>query len=365
MDTLDRIREIMQEKGLSQVQLADKSGLAKGTLSRILNGKQELKPNTIEKIANALEVSFYDVAESLDDDSARFQVAGYIDYCGDIVRIKSLKDLKKQVADIEHLQSLFKVKQTKLPKQKPIQLSDIDFTHWETIDATKTEVKSFKSGVDIVDGDTFDIGNMCSGYPFYLNGEKFLNSEAAYIAGMFCRDTKQHIEIQRKLQANDDGYAAKKQIRMRNQNIAVPKESWEKYNVEWMKYVVWSKCKTNEDFAKKLMAVPETAMIVENSTGMTGATAQFWGCFNKPLSELREAKEKKYKMENPKAKKEDLNVEKNKWTNYGVWEGVDCMGKILKACSLCLIHGTELPVDYSKLNKAKIHLFGKLLKFPE
>lgn len=365
MDAIKNIREIMQEQGLTQAQLADRAGIANGTLSRILNGKQNLQPNTLQKIAAALNVSFYELDETKDDTDSRFQVAGYIDFCGDIVRIRSLKDLKKQVADIEHLQTLFKIKQAKLPKQKAIQLSDIDFVKWETIDATKSEVKSFKSGQDIVDGEKFNIGNMCPGYPFLLNGEPFYNSEAAYIAGMFCNNTPQHIKIQRDLQQNQDGYAAKKQIRMRNQNIAVAKDKWEKYNVEWMKYVVWQKCKTNPDFAAVLKSVPETALIIENSTGMTGITAQFWGCFNKPLSELRDAKEKKFKMENPKAKKEDLNVERNKWTNYGVWEGVDCMGKILKACSICLNNGIELPIDYAKLNKAKIHLFGMLLTFPE
>ena len=360
---VQRILEILGEQGITKTQLAEKSGLALGTISRILNGKQELKIETLNKISDALGVSMYEIQDTEADSSARFRIAGYLDYCGEIVRIKSLKDLKAQVKKIEILEEYFKFKEKKLPPQKPVAIDDIDYSRWESIDATQTEVRSFKSGTDIIEGETFDIGNMCSGYPFFLNGEPFNNSEAAYIAGKFSNNTEQHIRIQRLLQENNDGYAAKKIIRMRNENIARTKEDWETFNVEYMKYVVWQKCKTNKDFAKKLKSVPLTALIVENSTGMTGDTAQVWGCFNKPLMDLRDAKEKKLKMETHKANKEALNVEKNKWNRFGVWEGRNLMGKILKACSICLINCEEMPIDYDLLRSKKIHLFGELLTF--
>lgn len=360
---VQRILEVLNEQGITKTQLAEKSGLALGTISRILNGKQELKAETLNKIADALGVSSYELRDTETDSKARFKVAGYLDYCGDIYRIKSLKDLKAQVKKIETLEEGFRFKEKKLPTQKPVALADIDFNRWESIDATQIEVRSFKSGTDIVEGEPFDIGNMCGGYPFLLNGEPFNNSEAAYIAGKFSNNTEQHIKIQKLLQENNDGYAAKKKIRMRNENIARTKEDWETFNVEYMKYVVWQKCKTNKDFAKKLKSVPITALIVENSTGMTGETAQVWGCFNQPLMDLRDAKEKKLKMENPKASKEALNVEKNKWNRFGVWEGRNLMGKILKACSICLINSEELPIDYDLLRSKHIHLFGELLTF--
>lgn len=363
MDAIQKILDILKERGMTQAQLSNESGLAKGTINRILKRHQELMPNTLCKIAEALSVSIYELEESYDDTDTRFNVSGYIDYCGDIFKIKSLKDLKNHVEKIERVLSFFKFKEKKLPKQKAISISDIDYYRWETIDATQIEVKSFKSGSDIVDGEKFDIGNMCSGYPFVLNGETFNNSESAYIAGLFSKKTPLHIKIQHQLQENNDGYAAKKQIRMRNQNVARSKEDWESFNVEWMKYVVWQKCKTNIDFANTLKKIPETAMVIENSTGMTSETAQFWGAFNRQLSELRDAKEKKYLMENPKATKEAINIERNSWRNYGLWEGTNCMGKILKACSLCLIHDKELPIDYDILNRANIYLMGKKLIF--
>ena len=197
---VQRILEILQEQGITKTQLADKSGLALGTISRILNGKQELKTETLNKIADALGVSVFEIKDTEEDRNARFKIAGYLDYCGDIVRVKSLKDLKVQVKKIEVLEEGFKFKEAKLPAQKPITLADIDFNRWETIDATKVEVRSFKSGTDIVEGEPFDIGNMCSGYPFLLNGVKFNNSEAAYIAGKFSNNTQEHIRIQKLLQ---------------------------------------------------------------------------------------------------------------------------------------------------------------------
>jgi len=359
------ILEILKEQDITKSQLAEKSGLALGTISRILNGKQALKTETLTKIANALEVSIYEIRDTEADSNARFKVAGYLDYCGDIYRIKSLKDLKTQVKKIETLEEGFKFKEKKLPPQKPVQLTDIDFNRWEDIDASKVEVRSFKSGKDIVEGEPFDIGNMCSGYPFLLNGVRFNNSEAAYIAGKFSNNTDVHIKIQKQLTENNDGYAAKKKIRQKNEVVARSKEDWETFNVEYMKYVVWQKCKTNKDFAKKLKSVPITALIVENSTGMTSETAQVWGCFNQSLMDLRYAKEKKYQMERPTAKEEELNIERNKWNRYGIWEGRNLMGKILKACSICLINDEELPIDYDLLRSKHIYLLGKEMEFPQ
>lgn len=361
--TIRRILQVLEEENVTKTELAQRSGLALETVSRLLNEKQPLTTESLKKIAGALGVSFYELEEREEESNARFKVAGYLDYCGDIYRIRNLKDLKSHLAKIEELETLFKFKEAKLPKQKVITLSDIDFDKWETIDATQIEVKSFKSGTDIVEGEPFDIGNMCKGYPFSLNGVVFQNSEAAYIAGKFSNNTKQHLKIQEALIANNDGYGAKKRIRQKNENIARTKEDWESFNVDYMKYVVWQKCKGNAAFAKKLKSVPTTAFIVENSTGMTGATAQVWGCFNKPLMTLRDAKEKKYKMEHPKAKKEELNIESNSWNRYGVWEGRNLMGKILKACSICLLNGQELPINYELLRSKHIFLLGKEMRF--
>ena len=130
-----------------------------------------------------------------------------------------------------------------------------------------------------------------------------------------------------------------------------------------MKWVVWQKCKTNADFAKLLRQVPLNAMIVEDSTGKYDPTAKIWGCHNTELWRRRRAKGEKYKGLHPAAKKKEIAEEELKMNNVGVWEGRNVMGKILKACSLCLIAGEELPINYPQLYDKNIFLMGRRLTF--
>lgn len=59
----NKISFIMAEKGMLQKDLARESGMSRGNLSTIINGKN-CQPRTIFKIAKALGVS---VAEILED----------------------------------------------------------------------------------------------------------------------------------------------------------------------------------------------------------------------------------------------------------------------------------------------------------
>ena len=56
----ENIKRLMEEQGLSQPKLSEKAGIAFGTLSRILRGKQDLTIQTAEKIAEINEVSVKD-----------------------------------------------------------------------------------------------------------------------------------------------------------------------------------------------------------------------------------------------------------------------------------------------------------------
>lgn len=361
---IERILELMKEQGLTQTKLSECSGISFGHLNRMLNGKVAIMPNSLQKIADALSVKVFELTEERENHATSIiGVSGYLECCGEVRKIRDLKALKKYVSELEQMEHYFKFRQKQLPKQKEITLEDIVFGQWETYDATIVEVRSFRHHYDIIDDRAFNVGNMCSGYPFILNGELFNNSEAAYIAGLYSNDNEEHNRIQKLLQVNNDGYRAKKEYRHKRYDH-IKRQDWEAFNVEWMKFVVWQKCKSNTEFANKLKSIPKTAMVVENSTGMAGATAQFWGCFNEDLEKLRNAKEQQYKMEHPKAKKEEVNAERNRWNNYGIWEGTNTMGKIIKACSICLIKGNELPIDYELLEKKDIYLLGNRLVFP-
>lgn len=53
----DRIKEIMKQRNMKQIDLVEQSGISKGALSSYLSGKYEPKSDNIIKIANALNVN--------------------------------------------------------------------------------------------------------------------------------------------------------------------------------------------------------------------------------------------------------------------------------------------------------------------
>jgi putative transcriptional regulator len=63
----NRIRELREAKGLSQGDLGLRIGLGKWDISRIENGKTQLKLETAKKVAAALDVSIAEVLD-IDDD---------------------------------------------------------------------------------------------------------------------------------------------------------------------------------------------------------------------------------------------------------------------------------------------------------
>ena len=54
-----RIKERMQEKGITSVVLSGKIGVSKVSISYIINGKQKPSFDTLEKIADALDVPMW------------------------------------------------------------------------------------------------------------------------------------------------------------------------------------------------------------------------------------------------------------------------------------------------------------------
>ena len=373
MDAIDRINGLLIKKGMTQVTLAERSGVRKETINRILQRKQVLKPNTLEKIAKALDVSVFYLNETEDDRGDQFKIQGYVEYGpGFISKVTTLKELKDLVVEIERKEKDYNFREAVLPSQKKIKLEDIDLLREESIDATRLLVMSFKSKDDVIDGEKFDIGNMCPGYEFDINGVSFYNSEAAYIAGLFSNNTNTHFGIQDELIKCNNGLAAKKKIRRKYEKEEHQgRLDWTEpdpdtgipFNVEWMKYVVWQKCKKNESFAQILRKVPVEAMIVENSTGRNDPTAKFWGCHNIELERRRKVAGEKFKAQHPGAKKREVEAEMLKMNNVGTWTGKNVMGKILKACSLCLINGVELPINTRFLFDKKVYLFTERLDF--
>jgi putative transcriptional regulator len=57
-----RLREILKEKGMTQMQLAEKTGIPQGTISRYYGDKiDRLDKNSLEKFCDALNVDLVDL----------------------------------------------------------------------------------------------------------------------------------------------------------------------------------------------------------------------------------------------------------------------------------------------------------------
>ena len=374
----------MSDMNITQTELANRTGLKQPNINRILSGKQSMQPSTLEKIAKGLEVTIWELSDdSISVSVLNNQVNGYLEFNGEIKRITSLSDikgwLKKYEPIIESIPQEYKSITSKNRKnQKKVEtstekydFSTIDLFLSETIDCSKYHVWSFRKAEDEteLDGETLqnNLGNMCIGYPFIMDGENFLNSESAYICGMFSNDTDEHKSIQKKLQNEASGYSAKKAIRRKYEDKKRP--DWEEYNVEWMKYVVWTKVNGNPDFKGLLMKIPIDAIILENVSfqNKSAVTSTFWGARNEELKKCVDIIERYVEYNNPNVKSKELArlkmEERNKIKYVGSYVGTNCMGKILKMCQLALLNGTEPSIDYDLLRSKQIYLLGKLLTF--
>ena len=245
-------------------------------------------------------------------------------------------------------------------------------TRFEEYDASKYLCYAFRQREDKRKGkDWIPFGNMNSGFEFDIQGVHFHNSEAAYICGMFSDNNPKQQEVQKLLVNNTNGKTAKGDIRHHNQGIA--RKDWYDFNVPWMMYVVWQKVCGNKEFRDLLLAVPDGAIIIEDTTfhnvHKPVDTPIFWGARNLERKEY-------HKMVKKYAELTDLSPVKapkkrkvadafNDFTDYGVFRGSNVMGKILTICRNCYKEGIEPPIDFEALSRSNIYLLGKRLEFPQ
>ena len=387
MKAVELINTYIDEQGITQSKLAELSGLSFSTINRILNDKQDLKPNTLAKIADALSLP---VSHFIEDDTVKgieAEVQGYIEYNGEIRKIKSFTDLQKIVGLVEYETKVLpreakdiitinkknkaNIKKNKLNAQYPFRL---DWESVEDYEATQFDCWGFKTGKEEKDGVVLDLGNQCGGFPFLFHGHTFYSSESAYLCGQFSMNTEECKNIQYQLIYERNGYNAKKRIK--NANLNKIRTDWDEFRAEWMLYVIWAKCRGNKEFAEKLKTIPRNAIIIENSTTVYEGTNVYWGSVNEELEDARNKvaryTELQYmkRVRQGKIKKNmaELNAEiqaaRNDIHYIGTFKGGhNFMGKILKRCQLALLDGTEPTIDYRLLRKKQIYLLGELLTF--
>lgn len=382
--TIENIKRLLTEYNMTQLDLANKSGIAHETINKIVNGKYSPSAKLLSKIASALKVDI-DYLTSTTKTDIHTDVQGYIEYCGEIVKVTSYKHLQKLMKRIEYEtktlpKEVKEIRAINEQNRKAIKRAgasytfDLNFDTIQSHDTTQVDCWAFKTSKDTKGGITLDLGNQCSGYPFTMNGHTFHTSESAYLCGQFSDNTAQCQEIQQRLHRETNGYTAKKYIK--NAHKELIREDWETFRVEWMLYVIWSKCKDNTAFAEKLKQIPREAVIIENSTTVHEGTNVYWGCINQEIEQARDkvAKYVEIKYNNDlrlgKFRKRDINLEeaiqsaRDEIQHIGTFSnGRNYMGKILKRCQLALLDGIEPQINYELLRSKQIYLFGELLRF--
>lgn len=96
MDFRQRIKDICQEKGMTQKDLAEKLGITDISLNKTLRGEYP-QLQTLEKIAEKLEVSITELFEK----SPKYGTIGVIRHNGGTYEINSIADIKKLLSEIE------------------------------------------------------------------------------------------------------------------------------------------------------------------------------------------------------------------------------------------------------------------------
>lgn len=87
-----RIREIMSEKGVTSVELAEKIGVSKATISNLINNKTMPSIDTLGKIAIALGVPDWQLFASKDEAVNNTKEESLIcPYCGREINVELTK----------------------------------------------------------------------------------------------------------------------------------------------------------------------------------------------------------------------------------------------------------------------------------
>lgn len=245
--------------------------------------------------------------------------------------------------------------------------SGIVFDRMETYDASKQNCLTFyESGRSRV-GMDLPLANRRSGYPFLLCGRTYTNSELAYNCGAFSLNTPLHIEIQRKLVEERNGFLSRQSAqRLYGEHR---REDWEEFQQQWMLYVIWRKCLGNADFRNLLLSLPSDAVLILNNTiYRTDADSRSnltWGTKNdeqKRVDWNLDFNERHYFILKP----EDWEEVKQKRANIhrvGHFVGQNNMGKIMMLCKIALENHIVPPIDFELLRAKKIYLFGELVTF--
>ena len=92
-----RLKEIMQERGITSVALASMVGLSKNTISNLINNKTMPSIDTLNEIAEKINVPLW----QLFAEPKRQDFSAIIDYKGELRKVTSIEELEKVVQELK------------------------------------------------------------------------------------------------------------------------------------------------------------------------------------------------------------------------------------------------------------------------
>ena len=152
----------------------------------------------------------------------------------------------------------------------------------EHIKASHFNCLSFAKASDIVNGINVRLSNMAGGYPFSFGGATWHDSETLYLCGEFSDASDKHLSVQKEMQRQTSGFAAKRFVKNKYKRFI--RSDFSTFRIQWMLFVLWMKCKGNADFANMLLLLPHNVIIIEDTTKQHGDTKEVWGCTNTELA---------------------------------------------------------------------------------
>ncbi len=91
-----RIKELLKERGITSIELADYLGIAENSLSRIITEKRRPRFELLIDIAERLNVEVWQLFKGSDK-----ALEGYVKFKGTLHRIQTKKDLEELLKKME------------------------------------------------------------------------------------------------------------------------------------------------------------------------------------------------------------------------------------------------------------------------
>ena len=91
----------MQEKGLTSVALASMVGLSKNTISNLINNKTKPSLDTLNEIADKIDVPMWQLFASPADVSGSRDFVAIVRYNGELKEVTSVGELEKIVLELK------------------------------------------------------------------------------------------------------------------------------------------------------------------------------------------------------------------------------------------------------------------------